>query len=260
MIPSKHICSHGWEAVRGQPPFSSCSWVCTARRGAEENAISGDSGPCSVDTGQPCHQLKAGLVLAAWSLRIAALSHQPGGPTAGSSVSWPETAASRAALRQRCHQVPRHTPGLSPVCPRFRPRAVNPRAPRASLGATPQTDSEPEKRPGYRYSLFSGDTNQIHQRQRHREVWVAPGPSPRRAGGTTHPRDVWTGLYIDQNAISVSRLVQVTGQADLTRSALLAWPPSLSTSSAQALQGPSGGTETLVSPGKYQSVQSLSRV
>lgn len=25
MIPSKHICSHGWEAVRGQPSISSCS-------------------------------------------------------------------------------------------------------------------------------------------------------------------------------------------------------------------------------------------
>lgn len=36
MIPSKHICSHGWEAVRGQASIFIVFLVCTARRGAEE--------------------------------------------------------------------------------------------------------------------------------------------------------------------------------------------------------------------------------
>lgn len=111
-------------------------------------------------------------------------SHQPGGPTGWAAVCpGPETAASRAALRQRCHQGAAHTPGLSLGLPRFAPRAVNPRAPVASLGAAIHGLTQNQKSSlSTVTALFSGTRIGIHQRQRHRGGLGGPRALSRRAG------------------------------------------------------------------------------
>ena len=111
-------------------------------------------------------------------------SHQPWGPTGWAAVCpGPETAASRAALRQRCHQGAAHTPGLSLGLPRFAPRAVNPRAPVASLGAAIHGLTQNQKSSlSTVTALFSGTRIGIHQRQRHRGGLGGPRALSRRAG------------------------------------------------------------------------------
>lgn len=133
-----------------------------------------------------------------WSLRIAAFSSALGPHWVGSSVSWPgdsgQPCSFKAEVPPRCRPHPRLEPRSAPL----RTTGCESQGARGLLGSSDsRTDSEPEKLSVYRYSSVFWDTNRDPPKAEApgRSGWPQ-GPLP-QSRGTTHPRDVCTGLYID---------------------------------------------------------------
>ena len=162
----------------GSPLFSSCSW--SARPGVvqRKRRFPGDAGSRSVDAGQPCHQLKADLVLAAWSLRISAFSSACRPHWVGSSVSWPggsgQPCSLKAEVPPRCHPHSRLEPRSAPLLT----MGCKSQGSRGLLGCSDSL-TQNQKRAVYSCSSVFQDTNRDPAKQEAPgEVWVAQGPLP----------------------------------------------------------------------------------